>query len=348
MDKYEKRREKELSSKSLYQYIRVLIKFKEWAESKEGLNPFLMYHADKKLISQYVDYLQANKYKNVTIEDNHLSVLNSLFEFATSVGEYDDIPSPAKGHKLKATKEELADKIPREPFTEEDLNRIFNYELLKKNGNPCFYWLPILALYTGARINELSQLTILDISKIEGIDVIHITDENGGKVKTNASRRTIPLHPQVIKLGFLDYVADVKKYGHMVFPNLIKDKFGSYGKEPSRRFGEHLDKIGITSRSKVFHSFRGTANNHLKQKGVSVEERNDMIGHENEGTNERHYSKKYDAKYLYENVLPKLDFKVDFSKFSYEKDMFHVFIAKRLRNLRERDKREKQKANSTT
>lgn len=343
MDKYEKRKEKELAKKTVYQYLRAIIKFKEWAESREGLNPLLMYHADKKLLSQYVDYLQSTSYKNKTIEDKHLAPLNTFFDFAISIGEYEDIPSPARGHKLKATKEELAQKVIREPYTEDELNLIFNYDLLKDNGNPCFYWLPILALYTGARINELAQLTILDISKIGDIDVIHITDENGGKLKNNASRRAIPLHPQVIQLGFLDYVNDVRKYGHQIFPNLIKDPFGSYGKEPSRRYAHYLDKIGITSPSKVFHSFRTTANNHLKQRGVPVEERNDMIGHENEGTNEKHYTQKYDVKYLYENVLPKLDYKVDFSNFVYEKDMFHVFIVKRMRNLREREKREKQK-----
>lgn len=344
MEKYEKRKEKELAKKTVYQYLRAIIKFKEWAESKEGLTPLLMYHADKRLLSQYVDYLQANNYKNQTIEDKHLAPLNSFFDFSISVGEYEDIPSPARGHKLKPTKADLAQKIVREPFTQEELVQIFNYDLLKANGNPCFYWLPILALYTGARINELAQLTILDVSRIDDIEVIHITDENGGKVKTNASRRTIPLHPKIIELGFLDYVADVKKYGHLIFPNLIKDPFGSYGKEPSRRFAHYLDKIAITSPAKVFHSFRTTANNHLKQKGVSVEERNDMIGHESEGTNEKHYTQRYEVKYLYNNVLPKLDFEVDFSKFVYEKDMFHSFIAKRLRNLREREKREKLKA----
>src|SRR5690606_26180677 len=102
--------------------------------------------------------------------------------------------------------------------------------------------------------------------------------------------------------GFLDYVEDIKKYGHRVFPNLIPDIFGSYGKEPSRRFAKYMDDIGITDPAKVFHSFRTTANSLLKERGVIKEERNDMIEHENEGVNEEHYSQKYSPKYLYENV----------------------------------------------
>ena len=47
------------------------------------------------------------------------------------------------------------------------------------------YWLPLLALYTGARLEELGQLRKKDIKESNGIWYINITDEaEGASLKT--------------------------------------------------------------------------------------------------------------------------------------------------------------------
>ncbi|CAE6872272.1 hypothetical protein [Paraburkholderia domus] len=90
------------------------------------------------------------------------------------------------------------------------------------------------------------------------------------------------------------------------FPYLSRDEFGYYSKTPSRRFGEYLDGLEIRDRQKVFHSFRSTSNNCLKQSGVDEETRCQFIGHKHDTVNSRDYSDPHTLEYLLNNVARKL------------------------------------------
>ncbi len=332
LPRYAERRKREFSLKTLDGYISNLRKFLEWAEGRDGCKPLVMRHLDKRLIAQYIDCLQKSGHSNQNIEFKHLMPLNTFFEFAISVGEFPDIPSPSKGHNLKTSREDEMEKESREPFSTEELKIIFNPDTYLKIDEPDGFWPPILALYTGARLNELCKLSVLDIGEREGIHSIQITTQYGS-LKNQASKRKVPLHPQILELGFLDYVEDVKKFDGMLFPGLKPNRYGSYIKEPSRRFGKYLDSIGITDPSKVFHSFRHTANDKLKQNGVTEEERCDFVGHEHETTNSKHYTKEYGLKYLAENVAPKLTYDIDFSKLRYKRLQFERYLRQRMKKI---------------
>ncbi len=65
-------------------------------------------------------------------------------------------------------------------------------------------WIPWLCAYTGARVNELSQLRGQDVAPLEGIWTIRITPE-AGTVKTQVAR-IVPLHSHLIDQGFLGVV----------------------------------------------------------------------------------------------------------------------------------------------
>ena len=122
--------------------------------------------------------------------------------------------SPCTG--LRVTSKQQDEQETRQPFSEEDLRIIFDPQhfttaVLHK------HWSPILGLYTGARVNELGQLRVGDVEEIDGIWGMHIRHQ----VKNKSSRRFLPLHPAVLKLGFLDYIDDVRKAGFdLVFPGL--------------------------------------------------------------------------------------------------------------------------------
>jgi hypothetical protein len=89
------------------------------------------------------------------------------------------------------------------------------------------WWLPVLAFYTGARVNELMQLNpLVDIrcDPSTEIDYIEISAKTPGdprivkSVKTG-DQRLVPLHPDLIGGGFLDYVSGVREGGHrLLFP----------------------------------------------------------------------------------------------------------------------------------
>lgn len=99
-------------------------------------------------------------------------------------------------------------------FSPDDLKALFESEVYRTGAfsAPHQYWLLLLGLFTGGRLNELCQLCPSDIVFRDGVWVISILDEERGKrAKTAASRRLIPVHSKLIELGFLTFVDGARK-----------------------------------------------------------------------------------------------------------------------------------------
>lgn len=76
---------------------------------------------------------------------------------------------------------------------------------------PAQWWVPALALYTGARAQELGQFRTEDVEEVAGIWVLHIAARFlGQRIKNRQSKRFVPIHPALLETGFLDYVAQVR------------------------------------------------------------------------------------------------------------------------------------------
>lgn len=210
-----------------------------------------------------------------------------------------------------------------ERFDHQELKAIFAPENLLATKMPHERWIPLLSLLTGARIGELSQIYLKDIyQEADGCWVISIQDKQAfQRIKTNAGRRVVPIHPQLIALGFLDYVADVKAAvpeSDRLFPYLRYDKHNGFGDVPSEAFARYLDKLHIFAEQKVHHSFRKTANQRLKENGVEVSIRSQLVGHEKEGVNEVIYAEDVPVATLYELLKHRLVFpEVDFTPLKY-------------------------------
>jgi len=83
------------------------------------------------------------------------------------------------------------------------------------------FWLPLLGLYHGNRLEEFAQLRLGDVRTDGGIMYLDINDEDGKQVKNNQSMRRVPIHPKLIELGFLDYARSIAKTPQdPLFPNL--------------------------------------------------------------------------------------------------------------------------------
>lgn len=106
-------------------------------------------------------------------------------------------------------------------------------------------WVPWLCAYTGARVNEMTQLRAEDVKEIEGVWTINITPEAGG-VK-NGKARTVPIHEHLIEQGFLVMVKAQGK-GPM-FYNPERGRGGSEGNPHYKKMGERLAawvrKLGV-------------------------------------------------------------------------------------------------------
>lgn len=132
------------------------------------------------------------------------------------------------------------------------------------------YWLPLLGLYTGARVNEVCQLNPqCDIREEGGIWLLDITEESEGdsrvskSVKNETSRRPVPVHPELLRLGFLRYVERVRAGGHaLLFPEWAPSG-GKASAAAAKWFRGHIAALGLrdeTPRACIlgFHCFRST------------------------------------------------------------------------------------------
>jgi hypothetical protein len=78
-----------------------------------------------------------------------------------------------------------------------------------------------------------------------------ITDESEGdaridkSVKTGGSKRKLPIHPKLIELGFLDYVAAAKKRGDTLLFQAFPTAAGRASPKAMKWFTEFLQEIGL-------------------------------------------------------------------------------------------------------
>ena len=194
----------------------------------------------------------------------------------------------------------------REAFSDEELRKIFGAQwFLTGKGEkteagtyrtfqPFHYWLPLLGLFTGARISELAQLHLTDIGQDGEVWFIDINRKTPDKsLKNDWSARKVPLHTRLIELGFVEWCHVLRKAGYQrVFPELSWNSTNRYAKEPIRVMSQYLENLGMPrDGTKVFHSFRHGINNLLqKQSSMPDWMRKRFMGHEpGAGVNERHY-----------------------------------------------------------
>ena len=169
-------------------------------------------------------------------------------------------------------------------FTTSELELICGDQLKKESfskDRPERYWVSMISLYSGSRLNEICQVNLSDIEDQDGIWVMKITNDSEDKsVKTRSGNRIVPLHPQLIALGLLNYVEEIRNRNETkLFPNLKRSQVTSYGSQVSQWFGRYLKNLGIKKKGKNFHSFRHTAVNHLPSKQVYEPFIKELVGH---------------------------------------------------------------------
>ncbi|ENO0727274.1 site-specific integrase [Vibrio parahaemolyticus] len=203
-------------------------------------------------------------------------------------------------------------------FSDQHLAAIFKMKDYKSHSylHPYYYWVPLLGRYTGARLNEICQLTIDDILQVDGVQCLKIWDNvEGQSVKNTSSIRLIPIHNELIAKGFLAFV-NSKSKGRL-FPELPLIK-GYYSHNASKWFQRRRDSLGL-GKGLDAHSFRHTFINELKQLGVSKEIIECIVGHKHNSESFDTYSEQYRPSILApvvnmidtshtENVLPYFSF----------------------------------------
>ncbi len=205
----------------------------------------------------------------------------------------------------------------RDVFTPEDLETIFCHEDYLAFKNPWEFWPPLIALFTGMRINEICQLHLDDIVKEGEIWYIANQEGEGKTFKTDSSIRDVPLHKELQEIGLPSYVQRLRRKGlKHLFPDRVGHKTPP-SKTPGQKLNEWIKRIGIKEDAKkgkkTFHSFRHTVATRCKELGLNAEETAEVLGHE-EGKGGRMrqiYAKPALLNKLYNDIISELNYELD-------------------------------------
>lgn len=184
--------------------------------------------------------------------------LASLGAFCNWLAAHDYLPAnPLKDMYIKVDKT----KTNTLTFTTRQLNTLFAAPLFtgclsdKKWDVPGQhkirdhrFWTPIVMLYSGARPGEIAQLLVDDVRQQDGIWFMHITDEGDDtkSIKTKGSFRVVPIHSELIRLGFIEFHQRAKAKGQArLFPEAERNDAGMIAAAFNKKFGLYLTKLGI-------------------------------------------------------------------------------------------------------
>jgi integrase len=237
---------------------------------------------------------------------NIMGRVSSFFNWLVKQGYRED--NPFSGVAPRRVHSALSE---RSPFTDDDLKLLFGTALYKDKvyAHDWQYWLPLLGLYTGARLEELCQLKVRDFKVTDGCHYIDIHGEGDtqNRVKTPSSVRKVPVHSELIKLGVLCLLNERPRASFLFDLRRINTNLGHM---PSKWFGGYKASLGLPKGTKVFHSFRHTLRDKLTLNGVSNEHIRELLGHEQIGETFGRYGSSIPVKVLAES-LEKLHFPLD-------------------------------------
>ncbi|WP_417809488.1 DUF6538 domain-containing protein [Thioclava sp.] len=245
---------------------------------------------------------------STTTISRNLDYLGQLLTKARSEGFANVLQIDLGSLRPRKTKR---DRDERPAFSSEDIQRLFTHPVWQGNQRKQkwqepgpyitldgLYWLPILAALTGARREEIAGLKAVDIAEVAGMPAMQIAPNSNRSVKTLASSRTLPLHPQLIELGLVDHAReqiDRKGPEADLFPDLRPAKAGV-------KFGEKIDyrfRLLVQNRldgnpdGKVFHSFRHYVTTQLsRMPRVPKQVRKDILGHVGEDVTSERYTER--------------------------------------------------------
>lgn len=222
--------------------------------------------------------------------EKHLDRLRTFFNWALQRREMTH--NPLTGLRLQTTAEKYTHT--RRGFRPEELAALFDpvRRATMCADDPHYYWLPVMALFTGARLGELAQLRVNDLDQVGGVWGVHITAESSKALKNAQSRRFIPLPERLLALGLLDYAQTMKDAGNYeLFPGGAVASKNGPGDKVSKWFNRtYMRKAcGLGDGETSFHSFRHTFLSAADRLGISEAQVGALTGHAARSVQARHY-----------------------------------------------------------
>lgn len=201
-------------------------------------------------------------YKRVSPKtiNKHVSNMNSVFEYAKKLGVLErTTPNFAEGLYLESGIEVSGLDVNEERpgYTAPQVKLFFTHPVYTGRKSTYFYnepgaviirdalyWLPLLSCYQLMRREEICQLRVRHVRQEDGIWFFDLMKRDV-KVKRPSSRRRVPLHDAIIRLGFLDEVVLGRDANELLFPELAPTARGSYSDAVGKRVSRMVDSLGI-------------------------------------------------------------------------------------------------------
>jgi integrase len=175
------------------------------------------------------------------------------------------------------------------------------------------FWLPLIALFSGMRQEEICQLELGDLRLEEGIWVFDIHGRGERKVKNLTAVRLVPVHSELIRMGLLIYAEEIGKAGHKrLFPKMERGGADQrFGHNYAKWFTRYRRDVGLYEPGLDFHSFRHSATTFMAQAGVTSEVIDRVTGHVTAGETAR-YTKQFRIEQL-RDAIEAIDPAIDLS-----------------------------------
>ncbi|WP_342154580.1 DUF6538 domain-containing protein [Methylorubrum sp. SB2] len=247
---------------------------------------------------------------NTQTINSHLTKIATLFNWAVREEWIDK--NPSTGLAIEETS-----KTVREPFSPAQLHSIFSAPLYTGCQNDeagyakvgtlrprrARFWVPLISLLHGMRLNEICQMRTTDVVERDGFPVVLVrAGEAGQRVKSKSGTRIVPLHPEIIACGFLNFVADARHRGdERLFPELSRDARGYFSDAFQKWFSRFLDSRDISERGVSFHSFRHGWADRLREAGVPEDRRRALGGWADTGV-DAGYGRGFPTKMLSDDI----------------------------------------------
>jgi integrase len=239
----------------------------------------LVYPANKNKKAEY-EYIAPLDFLNIDTPDEDRLKPITFNKYRTQIGSFlrwlkardlssIDLDAPLKTVRMRAAR--AADQ--RQAFTSDDLRKLFNSNDYRRglHETASRFWVPLIALYTGARLNEICQLSTNDIRQDSDsgrwiFDFNENDDVPRKSLKRSHHARLVPINKKLITLGILEYAEHIKRTNTRLFPELeyVSDA-NKYGNSIQRWFNRTYksSRCGVTTKKTSFHSLRHTVINHL-------------------------------------------------------------------------------------
>lgn len=231
---------------------------------------------------------------STTTINKYLQTYSGLFKWVsdngyTEINPFDSLNIRENAKKAKEPK--------RNPLTKSEIKLVLEEIGKKENGlfdTDTRYWGTLIAIYTGARLNEIASLTPSDFKLDEATGIyyfdINKQDSDSKSLKTMSSERVIPVHSKLIELGLIEYVAKAKRIvgkksgtdnNSRLLYDLTYTEGEGWGRKLGRWFNDKLMvKLDIKTPKTSFHSLRHSFITNLGVSGVEHSTIQAIAGHE--------------------------------------------------------------------